>query len=941
MSNYSKGSAWRRWDLHFHTPSSYDYQNRSITNQEIINTLIENNISVVAITDHHIIDVQRIEELQRLAAGKLCVLPGIEFCSELGGSESIHFIGIFSESADIKSIWTKIQGRHNLTSTDIASKGEQNIQCKFEETCKTIKELGGVISVHAGSKTNSIESIKNQLLVKQEQKQELLSKYIDILEVGKIADEKDYKNIVFQNIGFDLPIILCSDNHNSSQYSLKSNLWIKADPNFEGLRQIFIEPTDRVFIGDVPPDKDVKDRNKQNIIDSIELLTSSDNNEWFDSVRKVELNPGLVTIIGNKGSGKSALADILGLTGNSYRTNFSFLRRDKFYKSHKQGKYTANITFLDNYQNQRFLKEDTADPSKPEKVIYLSQSFVNDLCDYIGERDDLQKEIDRVIFSHIPLAYRLNKLSLEEIIQERTKEIINAIQLTITKIKSINTTIIQKESMSSVEYGEAIKKKLDELTRQHQYILTNEVPKEIKNPEGTQSDESIEKIKSNETVINNNLITIKEQKDLLSKNNLKKEQVSRIIQKISLFQSSYDDLKKELDNDSLLKDNNIIFEQIINLVISNEDIIRIEKECIDTEISINKIISEKETENDVLIKGNNSLKEKLGVEQKQYQNYVENKQKYDKKLEQIFGSDDSQNMETIRGLNAIQNYIKNGLPAELKTLYAERARISDQIIELIFNKEKAIKDLYKHVQDISNDIARKFGIEIDDFIGFNSDIRIGNTFKEDILSFINKNNCKDFDKKLDAILKDITNTKETLKTIPDEIIKILKESRDIHDISTLINKKGILDFYNYVYSCAYIESNFCITYAQKNISMLSPGEKGLLLLIFYLLIDNDKKPIIIDQPEENLDNETVFLSLVPFIKEAKKQRQIIIVTHNPNLAIVCDAEQIIYASIDKTKNNNISYTSGSIENNKMRECALRILEGTKPAFGIRKEKYRI
>jgi ABC-type lipoprotein export system ATPase subunit len=86
------------------------------------------------------------------------------------------------------------------------------------------------------------------------------------------------------------------------------------------------------------------------------------------------------------------------------------------------------------------------------------------------------------------------------------------------------------------------------------------------------------------------------------------------------------------------------------------------------------------------------------------------------------------------------------------------------------------------------------------------------------------------------------------------------------------------------------------------------------LLIFYLLVDNGKTPIILDQPEENLDNETVFRLLVPVLSEAKKQRQIIMVTHNPNLAVVCDAEQIIRARFDRASDSTIDYDSGAIEN---------------------------
>jgi ABC-type lipoprotein export system ATPase subunit len=66
---------------------------------------------------------------------------------------------------------------------------------------------------------------------------------------------------------------------------------------------------------------------------------------------------------------------------------------------------------------------------------------------------------------------------------------------------------------------------------------------------------------------------------------------------------------------------------------------------------------------------------------------------------------------------------------------------------------------------------------------------------------------------------------------------------------------------------------------------LSPGQRGALLLIFYLLVDRDRIPIILDQPEENLDNETVYNLLVGVITRAKQHRQVVMVTHNANLAV--------------------------------------------------------
>ncbi len=79
--------------------------------------------------------------------------------------------------------------------------------------------------------------------------------------------------------------------------------------------------------------------------------------------------------------------------------------------------------------------------------------------------------------------------------------------------------------------------------------------------------------------------------------------------------------------------------------------------------------------------------------------------------------------------------------------------------------------------------------------------------------------------------------------------------------------------------------------------------------------------------------------LVPAIKKAKQRRQIVIVTHNPIIAVVCNADQIIVASIDKTAGNKIEYESGAIENPIINKRIVDILEGALPAFDNRNFKY--
>jgi ABC-type Mn2+/Zn2+ transport system ATPase subunit len=113
----------------------------------------------------------------------------------------------------------------------------------------------------------------------------------------------------------------------------------------------------------------------------------------------------------------------------------------------------------------------------------------------------------------------------------------------------------------------------------------------------------------------------------------------------------------------------------------------------------------------------------------------------------------------------------------------------------------------------------------------------------------------------------------------------------------------------------------------------------------YLSIDKeDDRPLIIDQPEENLDPKSIFDELVPLFKEVKNRRQIIIVTHNANLVVNTDADQVIIAKAGAHAPGNlpqISYQSGGLENNDIRKSVCEILEGGEEAFKERAKRLRV
>jgi hypothetical protein len=148
-----------------------------------------------------------------------------------------------------------------------------------------------------------------------------------------------------------------------------------------------------------------------------------------------------------------------------------------------------------------------------------------------------------------------------------------------------------------------------------------------------------------------------------------------------------------------------------------------------------------------------------------------------------------------------------------------------------------------------------------------------------------------------------------------------------------------LELLDAIFGLKYLSPKYQLKWSGKSIEELSPGERGTLLLVFYLLIDRRDVPLIIDQPEDNLDNQTVYDMLVACLREARQRRQVIIVTHNPNLAVVCDADQIIHSYIDKQQKNKVTYTCGSLENPKTNALCITVLEGTRPAFVQRDHKY--
>ena len=152
-------------------------------------------------------------------------------------------------------------------------------------------------------------------------------------------------------------------------------------------------------------------------------------------------------------------------------------------------------------------------------------------------------------------------------------------------------------------------------------------------------------------------------------------------------------------------------------------------------------------------------------------------------------------------------------------------------------------------------------------------------------------------------------------------------------------------FAQWLYSTDHISIEYAITYGSTEIHKLSPGTRGIVLLLLYLALDDaDDRPLIIDQPEENLDPKSVNDELVRLFQNAKHRRQVVMVTHNANLVVNVDADQIIVADVDPNAGVGlpaIRYQSGGLDEVVTRSAVCQILEGGEDAFRERARRLRI
>jgi len=1016
-SNFMRGSQWRKWDLHVHTPASV--LNNQFGNdwdsyvKLLFNTAIQQGIEAIGITDYFSIEgykkiiTEYINDDSKLATlfkdelsqdenyiskiKQILLLPNIEFrldkivSSKKDGQQPrrLNYHVIFSNDVSIADIEENFledlefsyQGttEHGLERRKLKKCNLEALGQKLRSEHQPFNQLS---DYYVGCMNAVVSESDICKILKKDRPQLFQNKYILILAEDYWSlmdwDGQDHNvkksilsisNMIFssnektrqwalskdfqEEFGGNKPCIWGSDAHSPEELfnpDQEKYCWIKADTTFEGLLQVLNEPKDRVFIGKKPEKLKTSELNKSRYIHQLDIKKISDYplaDEWFDN--SIVFNTDLVAIIGSKGSGKSALSDILGLLGNSKNERyFSFLNSERFRKSPENLSqyFEAKLTWLDGCIDERCLSI-KSDLTEVEKVKYLPQKYIENVCNDLGS--GFEQEINKMVFSYLPENEKLMKSSFDDLVNYLCQGIEDEIQSYKNDLEKINKKIIELEDKQSPDYIDTLKNQLKQKyieIKNHRKIK----PKEKRVPKEEQGSAENLKLQILDEEINAVDKKIEEMQATLNTVSIQITDLNRIKEKIGELYKRYErtndeikeilnkhgfniNLKLEINYD--LKDIETLFDNLNNDKNQMQILLEKDKEK-QTDESLYKIRENLTNEKIKIIGEMNSAV-------KEYQNYLEELNIWEKRKNELIG--DVNKEGSFKYYAAEYRYIKKNLNREINESIEQREKICRDIYKLKIKKVNIYKHIYKPVMERINEM----GNIQNDNLNFSVEILLNSNFSDKFLNMINQSISSDFRGKNEgyAKLKEIINKynfsceDDAINFIENVYDRLTNDKRKINKL--LKDREGL---YNYLYSLDYLKVEYKLKLGNRDMEQLSPGEKGILLLIFYLVLDKDNCPLIIDQPEDNLDNQSVYEKLVPFMREAKNRRQVIIVTHNPNIAVACDAEQIIYCNMNK-ENCKIEYETGSIENPKINEYIVNVLEGTMPAFTLRELKYKV
>lgn len=942
----NRGSEWRKWDLHIHTKNTNKNDQFTSSNMEdflyeFFKKAIEKEISAIGITDYFSIDRYRdvvnyqeniddkkdgdgkqlFNEDERKYIKNIFLFPNIELrmlpSTDKGRLINIHFIfnpkfvtklenDFFGELKNQDDFKMNRQGiidygkklKPNITDNGIAYREGIN---KFTLDVKTIKNL---LDKNSEIEENSIVVVSNS----SSDGASGLQKHYDLFENedggldGVRKTIYEISNAIFSANPKDIKFFLGRKSQGTDGYN--NDVYLK---DIE-------EVIDRV--GSLKPCLVGSDAHKES--DLFAKFTWIKADLTFEGLKQIIYEPEeRVKIQENKPEEKSGYQVIDRIeiyhqdfqekkeneeTIEEYKTIFLNPNLNTIIGGRSTGKSILLGAIAKKLNSDKEVKLDNTEYSQYIDEIVSSMKIFWKDGDENSTRD-IEYFPQSYMYQLAKDSNELNKLVENIIIQDANKK---------TKIEAYQSFSSDNNSKIIEDINKLFKAKstIDSI----QKSMTEIGDKEGVTKEKEKLSTELESLKAKIQITSN---------ELISYSNLKNEYDKNI--------SSIREIEQQKISLSALKSLSIINDISLNLIDLTEDIRdQVNRVYLDLKQryseewneKIETILAQKETEIVRIKERNESIeKDELYLKGKSVidsnQQYKEKEEKYkieNSKLEKI--------TELEKQRDEYDNFInslKSSIIENSKKYYTELQRIQN---ELSVSSRRL-----KITATINTDFPK---------------------YKNILYSSINQQGVQG----KQIIEKSINTTQELFEDISSMFELLLSNSITLkggYDNQKLIKELLGTNFFNISYEIEYDTDKF---------KAMSEGKKAFIILM--LLLDFSKKecPILIDQPEDDLDNRAIYNELVTYIKSKKKERQIIIVTHNSNIVIGADSELVIVSNqqgVNSPNKNNrkFDYIFGSIESSMEKDNTIReilysqgirqhiceILEGGETAFKNREKKY--
>lgn len=719
--------------------------------------------------------------------------------------------------------------------------------------------------------------------------------------------------------------------------------WVKGALTFDALRQACIDPHGRAWVGSEPP----KGAMPSQVVSQVRI----DDASWF-MTNDIPLNAGLVAIVGARGSGKTALADVVAAGCNAISASAwngdenispSFLVRARPLVGNARvalawGGGDTSVSRLDGRE-----ADDLAYP----RARYLSQQFVEELCSSKGASEGLVREIERVVFEAHTQDGQEGAYSFEELREQRTLRYQQARRLEGEAIMAISDRIATElENEALVE------------------TLTAQVAAKDKLIKGYIADQSKLAIK-------------KGTEAQVQRHTALAEAVLVLTAKVNAFgaqRRTFVAMQDEVNNTRSAKSPEMLRDAMSRHHGSGldakqwDDFLLVYKGNVESALTgyiawadkeIAKVNGTAPVPGDPkvpLIPLDADLKQSTISLLRAEMARLELSISADKVVQNQYAALSKKISTEKAAFQTLKTRLENAKGAfeRRKTLQGERDQAYGRLFAAVIKEQEALIDLYAPLMrrlDATSGTLKRLSVKV--------------TRVADIASWATEGEEELLDRRKAGSFYGVG----ALQKVARAELQPAWETGSAQEIEGAMSafiashykellahapyapaeheafRHWLRRFAQWLFSTDHIAVQYEIVYDGIDIRKLSPGTRGIVLLLLYLALDDgDDRPLIIDQPEENLDPKSVFDELVDLFVEAKAKRQVIMVTHNANLVINTDADQIIVANASPAADGGLptfSYVAGGLDDAGIRKVVCDILEGGEKAFTERARRLRV